>query len=88
MLWPTQHGLTLASGLLGGGWPGYNLYRTADGWIAVAALEPHFAERLTRELAAESFTHEALGEAFARRTSAEWETWAAQHDLPIVAVRE
>ena len=53
-----QHGLTLASGLLGGAWPGYNLYRTADGWIAVAALEPHFAERLTRELAAESFTHE------------------------------
>jgi alpha-methylacyl-CoA racemase len=83
-----QHGLTLASGLLGGAWPGYNLYRTADGWIAVAALEQHFAERLTRELAAESFTHEALGVAFARRTSAEWETWAAEHDLPIVAVRE
>ena len=55
----------------------------------MAALEAvHFAERLTRELAAESFTHEALGVAFARRTSAEWEAWAAEHDLPIVAVRE
>jgi alpha-methylacyl-CoA racemase len=84
---PYQHGLTRASGLLGGGWPGYNLYRTTEGWIAVAALEPHFAERLKVELAVEAFTHEALESAFARRTAAEWEAWGATHDLPIVAVR-
>jgi alpha-methylacyl-CoA racemase len=84
---PYQHGLTRASGLLGGGWPGYNLYRTTEGWVAVAALEPHFAERLKVELAVEAFTHEALEAAFARRTAAEWEAWGATHDLPIVAVR-
>jgi crotonobetainyl-CoA:carnitine CoA-transferase CaiB-like acyl-CoA transferase len=85
---PHQEGLTLACGLLGGGWPGYNLYRATNGWVAVAALEPHFAERLQRELAVDTFTCEAIGAAFARRTAAEWETWAAERDLPIVAVRE
>ena len=25
--------------------PGYRIYRLADGWAAVAALEPHFAAR-------------------------------------------
>jgi alpha-methylacyl-CoA racemase len=84
---PHQYGLTLVSGLLGGGWPGYNLYRTKEGWIAVAALEPHFAERLKLELGLESFTHEAIATAFSCRTAAEWETWASTRDLPIVAVR-
>jgi alpha-methylacyl-CoA racemase len=84
---PHQHGLTLPSGLLGGAWPGYNLYRSADGWVAVAALEPHFAERLRLELGVESFTKEAVAAAFERRTAAEWEAWAAPRDLPIVAVR-
>jgi crotonobetainyl-CoA:carnitine CoA-transferase CaiB-like acyl-CoA transferase len=84
---PYEHGLTRASGLLGGGWPGYNLYQAMDGWIAVAALEPHFAERLKAELVVETFSNEALAAAFKRRTAAEWETWGAEHDLPIVAVR-
>jgi alpha-methylacyl-CoA racemase len=84
---PLQYGLTLSSGLLGGGWPGYNLYRATDGWVAVAALEPHFAERLKRELAVDSFTCEAVAAAFARRTAAEWERWGATRDLPIVALR-
>jgi alpha-methylacyl-CoA racemase len=85
---PYQHGLTRASGLLGGGWPGYNLYQAMAGWVAVAALEPHFAERLKVELAVETFSSEALAAAFKRRSAAEWETWGAEHDLPIVAVRE
>jgi alpha-methylacyl-CoA racemase len=84
---PHQHGLTRTAGLLGGGWPGYNLYRSMDGWVAVAALEPHFAERLKVELAIETFSNEALAAAFARRTAAEWEAWGTKHDLPIVAVR-
>jgi alpha-methylacyl-CoA racemase len=85
---PIEYGLTRSSGLLGGGWPGYNLYRATDGWVAVAALEPHCAERLKGELAVDSFTCEAVAAAFARRTAAEWETWGAARDLPIVAVRE
>jgi alpha-methylacyl-CoA racemase len=84
---PFQYGLTRESGLLGGGWPGYNLYRAAYGWVAVAALEPRFAERLKIELAVDSLTRDALQAAFERRTAAEWETWASSRDLPIVAVR-
>jgi alpha-methylacyl-CoA racemase len=84
---PIRYGLTGSAGLLGGGWPGYNLYRAREGWVAVAALEPHFAERLKRELAVESFTYEAIAAAFARQSAAEWETWGAARDLPIVAVR-
>ena len=85
---PHQYGLTSAAGLLGGGWPGYNLYQTADGWIAVAALEPHFADRLVRELGVESLTHEFLAQAFLARTADDWTRWAVPRDLPIVAVRE
>lgn len=84
---PHEYGLTSPQGLLGGGWPGYNLYQAAEGWIAVAALEPHFAERLVRELNVESLTHELLAEAFRGRTADEWESWAVPRDLPIVAVR-
>jgi alpha-methylacyl-CoA racemase len=84
---PYQYGLTRPGGLLGGSWPGYNLYRATDGWVAVAALEPHFAERVQVELGVETFTHEALGTAFGRMSAGEWEAWAATHDLPIVAVR-
>jgi alpha-methylacyl-CoA racemase len=84
---PHEYGLTSPKGLLGGGWPGYNLYQAAEGWIAVAALEPHFAERLVRELNVESLTHELLAEAFGGRTADEWESWAVPRDLPIVALR-
>jgi alpha-methylacyl-CoA racemase len=85
---PVRHRMTLASGLLGGGWPGYNLYRAGDGWIAVAALEPHFAKRLEAELGVKAFTNEALASAFSQRTASEWESWGKARDLPIVAVRE
>ncbi len=43
---PLEHGLTARSGVLGGAFAGYNLYPTQDGWIAVAALEAHFWQRL------------------------------------------
>lgn len=85
---PLQYGLTSSVGLLGGGWPGYNLYETAEGWVAVAALEPHFAERLVRELSIGSLSHELLSQAFRKATADEWETWASARDLPIRAVRD
>src|SRR5262249_49871278 len=37
---PLRHGLTAPGGRLGGGYPPYNLYATADGWVAIVALEP------------------------------------------------
>jgi crotonobetainyl-CoA:carnitine CoA-transferase CaiB-like acyl-CoA transferase len=85
---PHDYGLTLPKGLLGGGWPGYNLYQASDGWVAVAALEPHFAERLVRELGVASLTGELLAQAFRDRTADEWAAWALARDLPIVAVHD
>lgn len=84
---PHEFGLTSPSGVLGGAWPGYNLYETAHGWIAVAALEPHFVKRLAIKLHLESLTCESLAETFRSRTADQWAQWAKAHDLPIIAVQ-
>jgi alpha-methylacyl-CoA racemase len=83
---PLRHGLTGPAGLLGGGLPAYGIYQTRAGRIAVAALEPHFRARLYRALGLP--TDAALTDAFGQRSAADWEQWAAAHDLPISAVRE
>ncbi len=87
LLWsaPLKHGVTAPGGLLGGGLPAYGLYETRDGRIAVAALEPRFRERLYEELKLPMDSE--LTETFNTRGAAEWEAWARERDLPIVAVR-
>ncbi len=85
---PLRHGLTARGGPLGGGLPQYNLYRARDGWVAVAALEPHFLARLRRELAPEHFHQSVLGEIFRDESVAYWEAWGAEHDLPLAALRK
>ncbi|HLN30817.1 MAG TPA: CoA transferase [Gemmataceae bacterium] len=82
-----RHGLTTAGGVLGGGFPGYNLYPAREGWIAVATLEPHFWDQLQRLLILSSPDCEQLRAVFQTRTASEWETWAEKHGLPIVEVR-
>lgn len=82
------YGLLAPGTLLGGASPLYGLYRTRDGWVALASLEPHFRERVKNGLGIESLTSAALGAAFATRTSAEWDQWAIEHDVPLAAVRE
>jgi alpha-methylacyl-CoA racemase len=84
---PLLEGLTRPGALLGGGLAGYNVYATRSGWIAVAALEPHFAQALARELDLEELTVEALRGRFMTDTAAAWESWAQAHDLPLVALR-
>ena len=78
--------------LIGGSAPGrllsgsaaqYGVYQTQDGWIALAAIEPHFYATLTT-LLGENL--ETLEDQFARRTTAAWIELASQHDLPLVAV--
>lgn len=94
---PARHGVTRAGGLLGGGLARYGLYATSDGWIAFAALEPHFAQRAETQLGAlagaegvaAGLTQDAerLAAVFATRSTAEWVGWARDHDIPLEAVR-
>ncbi len=81
---PLRYRTTSPGAILGGGIPEYNIYQTSDGWVAVAALEPHFKERLEESLAARS--REEYQAAFLGKSSAEWEQWAQAQDIPIVAV--
>lgn len=83
---PISYGLTCSDGLLGGGYPGYNLYQTAKGWIAVAALEPHFWNKLLKELGLVNISYEELQNIFLTRTAIEWEYWASVNDIPIHAL--
>jgi alpha-methylacyl-CoA racemase len=84
---PYVHGLTRASGALGGGLPTYNVYQAREGWIAVAALEEHFLERLEAMLGVERLEEPALRAAFSQRSAQEWEELAQHHDVPLAAIR-
>jgi crotonobetainyl-CoA:carnitine CoA-transferase CaiB-like acyl-CoA transferase len=81
---PLAHGLTAPGGVLGGGLPEYAVYRAKQGSVAVAALEPHFRERLYAALGLAGSGD--LAGAMLGRTADEWERWAREHDLPIAAV--
>ena len=77
------HGLTGPGTLLGGLLPAYGIYEAREGRIAVAALEPHFRARLYAAL--ELADGCPLTDAFRKRTAGEWEAWADERDLPVVA---
>ena len=87
---PLRHGATARGGTLGGGLPEYNLYQARQGWVALAALEPHFWQRFKEELGLNDAPVEVLSlqSIFMTRTAAEWEIWATARDLPLTAVRE
>ncbi len=81
---PIRHGLTVPGGLLGGGLPAYGVYDAREGRVAVAALEPHFRRRLYEALGLVEGS--PLAGALRARTAKEWEQWATEHDIPLVAV--
>jgi alpha-methylacyl-CoA racemase len=82
---PLRYRTTNPGALLGGGLPEYNIYRTSDSWVAVAALEPHFKKRLEELLAVRS--KEEYQAVFLSKSAAEWEEWGLELDVPIVAAR-
>ena len=82
---PLRHGLTASGGHLGGGNPAYAIYPAREGAIAVTALEPHFRTRLYEGLGLADGTDPTA--IFATRTADEWERWAADRDIPLVALR-
>jgi alpha-methylacyl-CoA racemase len=84
---PLEAGLTAPGGVLSGDFPLYSTYCASDGWIAVAALEPHFASGLVAALGLVEADRAALEKVFRTRSAASWEAWALEHGLPIVEVR-
>ena len=81
-----RYGLTRPDGPLGGALPCYNLYRSADGWIALAALEPHFQAKLAQALGVDANDRDALAARFAEHTSAHWEELAQSWDVPLASL--
>lgn len=81
---PLRYGSTVPGATFGGGIPEYNIYQTGDGWVAVAALEPHFKKRL--ENALDIATPEEYRAAFAGQSCEYWQQWAQEQDLPIETV--
>lgn len=89
---PRSWGLTRPTGAVGGAHAGYRVYPCADGRVAVAALEPHFAMRLceaaglgTQDMLAPA-TREALAGWLRTRTRAELDTMARERDLPLLTL--
>lgn len=82
-----RFGLTTTDGPLGGRLPIYRLYETRDGWIALAALEPHFRANLALALQVESLDAHALSARFAEHPNGYWEDLARRYDLPLCAVK-
>ena len=79
---PHRYGLTDRGGLLAGKHPGYNFYAALDGWVALAALEPHFAARV-QAASGVAFTQAALTQYFRQHDLNHWTRWAAEHDIPL-----
>lgn len=91
---PRTWGLTRPTGAVGGAHAGYRVYPCADGRVAVAALEPHFAARLceaagvaSRDMMAPA-TREALAAWLRTRTRAELEAMASERDVPLLTLAD
>lgn len=83
---PLEAGITTPGSILGGGLPEYNIYEAAVGWVAVAAVEPHFRKNMYEALGKVYSLPEEMRPLFKERTADEWEIWAKERDLPIVAL--
>ncbi|WP_084767098.1 CoA transferase [Leucobacter komagatae] len=81
---PGRFGLTTPDGVLGGGDPAYGIYETADGHVALAALEPHFRRRLAAMVGGSS--REALTTAFRSKPTEAWLRRAESADVPLARV--
>jgi crotonobetainyl-CoA:carnitine CoA-transferase CaiB-like acyl-CoA transferase len=94
---PRQWKMTTPEGPVGGAHAGYKLYSCKDGRVAVAALEPHFAQRLC-EAAGLSISHpvrdllkpdtaKAIAGFLATQTVDQLNALAQARDIPMLAMR-
>jgi crotonobetainyl-CoA:carnitine CoA-transferase CaiB-like acyl-CoA transferase len=93
---PRQWGMTKAAGAVGGAHAGYRIYPCQDGRVAVAALEPHFAQALCelagvpghdRSVMFAASTHEAVARCFASRSGTELDALGLARDIPIHSLK-
>ena len=91
---PRHWQMTTPNGDVGGAHAGYRTYRCQDGWIALAALEPHFAQRMCQlaglanasgsvEEMRNSHVHTAIETFMQRHSGLELANMAAQSDIPL-----
>jgi alpha-methylacyl-CoA racemase len=89
---PRTWGLTTAGAAVGGGHAGYQVYPCADGRVAVAALEPHFATALGGVVGLKAshimamFAPEsraAIAAFFLTQTRQQLDNLAAEKDIPL-----
>jgi len=87
---PLKFGLTgNENALLGGALPGYNIYPTKEGFLALGALEPHFFKRLVELMGLnEKSSKSEFEKYFLQKSAREWESWGQMHDLPMVEISE
>lgn len=95
---PRHWGLTAPKGSVGGAHAGYQVYECANGRVAVAALEPHFAARLlevagwragsksARDPMLAPATKRQLEAFFAGLTRKQIDALALTHDLPLLTM--
>lgn len=94
---PRQWRMTTPDGPVGGAHAGYGLYPCKGGRVAVAALEPHFAQRLC-DAAGIRITHplrdlfkpevaQGVAAFLAKRTATELRQLAQSHDLPLMVLQ-
>lgn len=86
---PRHWGLTRTAGAVGGAHAGYRVYACKDGRVAVAALEPHFAQALCEAAGLKTLnmqapaTRRALEAWFATQTRRTLDALAQRLDLPL-----
>lgn len=91
---PRRWGLTQPTGAVGGAHAGYRVYPCRDGRVAVAALEPHFAQRLCEAAGVpgadplDRATHDAIAAFLRRATGDELDRLARERDIPLHALRD
>lgn len=92
MALPRGWGLTTPGAAVGGGHAGYRIYRCKNGRVAVAALEPHFAQRLcvaagftvtSPQAMFAADTHYRIASWLLGNTRAQLDHLAADQDIPM-----
>ncbi len=89
---PRHWGLTTPKGAVGGAHAGYQIYPCKDGRVAVAALEPHFAQRLLAAAGVSPISaqtpltqkaHAAVAQFLATQTRRQLDRLAVAKDIPL-----